>query len=578
MKWSGKPSIRLETTTEKTSRLRSRTGLLLFSIFFIALFFRLYHAGGTFFGRDDAIVQLFALDSVPADGFLQSFTRLEHAALGNPLRLAAYPLSVVLPVLAFLTALVSRAFSIPLTELTWVVPISLLGAATVFPAHRLLRRLCGDGAALTGTALLAVIPLHVLVSRSLAAAWVPAFFMEIVTLLALQRAVDGRKWGKGLLSASLTIYLLCHNQFPSFAPVLFAAAVIFDASEDRLARKCRKALRLLTGPRVSLAPALALLALLGMHIGFTYFYRPAYRSFGTGVGLVGHMLHRGTQPGLYFRSAAAAALYALGPALLALCVFALAAWLAGIGRDRKTLLFPLWSAAYLFPFFFFLSPQKTIVTGYMGDGLYPLVFLGAAVLARFFRAGGVRKWAAAAFLAVVFAFSVLCSTATVFRLDWPAWIRMPQFHGSVEPDTGIKAAGTWFRSTTAEEASLFSVSIDPKLARYYTHRRVYGVLDGTVDEARQCFSGVAENVDFLLLPAGLKKRFRIDELPEWKETAVVVDGSRKVLEIFSRSAGKKPTLILQRQNNDTFDAAFANLPSLSRMPDYVPCKGVGAMK
>ena len=569
----------MEPPPEKDVSIRKRSALfILLLIIAIGLFFRLCCAGGTFYGRDDGIVQMFVLDSFPSGGLLDGLKRLDHGAVGNPLRLAAYPLGAVLPVLVFFTALLYDLLGISLTEFAWVLPVSLLGALTVLPAYFLLAKLGSRRGALAGAALLSVTPLHVLVSRSVSAAWVPAFFLEILCLLILFGAIQGKKLHRGLFSLCVSIYILSHNQFPSFAPVLFAAAVAYDSSGARFMDKVKNAFRFFLRPGVFLGPLFVLLALYGMHFVFTFLYEPHYRAMGTGVGLIGHMMHRGIEPGFYFREVAANALYGLGVPAFTLVLVSFLAWLLGIGRNSKTWLLVIWGIAYLAPFFFLISPHKTIIKGYMGDGLYPFLFLAGIVFGELLSGGSLRKWAAAGILGAALLFSGISSWVTVFQLQAPGGLTLPRFHGCVQPDTGIKAAGTWFRVNADEGARLFAVGIDPKVAHYYTHRIAYGVLDGTVEESAACFSLVKDYMDYVLLPCQLEGRFPITKFADFRAVATVVDGDKEILRIFGRNPAREPEIILLGPNNKIFDSMFATLKTLSGMPDYVPCKGLGALR
>lgn len=550
---------------------RSWPGLL--AITLLALVLRAHHLGGTRDDPDEIMLPVFVLDSLPRAGWLESFTTFARAGVGNPGRLLAYPLSASVPLLVFAWVQLVDLLGLPLIEATWVLPSVVLGALTPLVAFALVRRLAGRPAGYLAAALLAVAPLHVLVSRSLAAAWVPAFLLEMLGILALERAVRGGLLQRLALSLTVALYVLTHNQFPSYAPLLLYATVVFMDDLGSGRARIASALRFLLRPSVSVLPGLAIVGLCAIHVYFGVLHPPGYRSTGpAGVGVIGHMLHRGTDPGFYGRWAGLEAVHALGAPLMALALGAGLLWILGVARDRRSGVLALWSATYLAPFVFLVSPQTTLIRGYMGDGLYASLLLAAVVMARLLAAGGIRRRVAFGLVAVVVPWSALSAVATVLGTGGP--LALPRFHGVVQVDTGLKAAGRWVRESTEASARVFGFRLDPRIVRYYTRRESLGQLRlGPLDPEGACFDRVAKDVEVVLLPVAAEAAGTFTARDGFGRAATVVraDG-RPLLSILTRHAPRAPEVITLAEANARFDREYARLARLGPLPDYQSCR------
>jgi len=544
--------------------------LALLAVVLLALALRLGPDHGPYDHQDELQLQVFVLDSLPRAGWLESLTRIDHAAVGNPLRLLAYPLSVVHPVIVFLQTIAFDALSVPITERTWPLSTAVLGALTPLAACALVAGLAGRSAGLGAAALLAVTPLHVLLSRSLAAAWAPAFLLELLVLLAAHRHARDAARSAPLLGLALAGYLLAHNQFPSLAPVVIAAMVLFDP--DRGPGRGQRAARRLLRPAVFVPPLLVLIGLVAVHVAFDRLWVPEFRSTGPrGVGIVGHMLMRETNPGFHLDGLIREARNGLGLTLAGAAPLALLFWLRRARALGRLALLPIWSLCYVLPFIVLLPPGTTVIRGYLGDGLYPLVLLTGALLGRACEQTGSRVAAITA--TALLAIGAVTSWATVHQHPMPAGLTLPPFHGSARPDLGVKAAATWLRTQTDDDAKIFSLGIDPKLVRYYARRHAIGQLVFSSAEALACLERERTRVDAVLSRPDTLAEVDAHALAGLHRAAVIRSNDTTLLEIWvPGEVPEGPHEVEVATANKTFDDRYARLAELLPLPDYEACK------
>lgn len=550
---------------------------LLLGLFIGALALRLYRLSPTFNVRDDIILASYVVDSIPQQWSIQSFLTIEHAAIGNPLRLLAYALGAVQPILIFIILLFYNLAGIPITEFTWVLPVILLGAATVFPVYVLTKKLSDNNAGLVAALLLAVLPIHVMESRSLAAAWVLAFLLEVLFLILFISYLEGKK--RFLIPASiiLALYILSHNQFPSLAPVIFYTAFVYQDHSEPLLQRCVKTIQIFRSWKLWFLPALSFSGLLSLHIIFTYFIEPEFRGGKAGVGALGHMLDRGLSWGFYPGPVLQNWSDNIAPPLFAVSLLATSLSFGYFWRWNKKSILLVWGLSYILPFIFVV--RFTIVRGYLSDAVFAFTILTAVasldIAHRYFRTDrfAIALVVLLSMITLPYTFS---STYQINLVNLGQFFFLPSFHGSLEPDTGVKAAGYWLRKNTGTFANVLTIGVDPVLIRFYSGRKIYGIIDGTEKEGLEYLLEVKERIDYIIMKSstGLKS----SNLLGFKLCTIILNDDMPILYIYNKDGKSPPVTEVVDVYNHRFNQEYHSLNDFVGAKAYVLSKSRGLWK
>lgn len=551
--------------------LYRRNVIFLILIFALALGLRIGRINNFFSTADDLGMVVYVLDSIPDKPGWSSFLKIEGGALENPLRLFGFPLGALQPILLFATALGYTLLKIPITEFTWTLPVILLGSITIFPLYLLVKRLSNPRAGIMAAILLAVLPIHTMESRSLAAAWAVSFLLQILVIYYFVRYLEERQNRELVLASGLlATYLLADNQFLSILPLLFYIGFIYQDRDQSASRRGLETLKIFRQPRFFLLPLTVLIGLLALHLTFTYFRTADFSGVDTGVGSLSHILKRNTQAGFYCRHALEEVIENIGWPLF---IFILAMSVLGVfdlKRNFKFSIFLIWGLCYLLPFFFFISPRSTLTRGYLAAGIYPLAVFSAIILTQITSRG---KYVLQGAFYIVVILTLALNFSATYGITFSSFLALPPFQGSVSADNGAKTAGFWIRQNTAAGDSIFTFNLPPKVMRYYARRRCFGQLKGNQAELFYYFQEVKDKISCVVV--GNKNPVR--ELLSgagYHQAVRVKNGETTLLLIYTRREIIPPVLRETTFYNRRFNQLYSNLSHLTGMPRYVSRDGI----
>ncbi|MCA9741965.1 glycosyltransferase family 39 protein [candidate division KSB1 bacterium] len=446
------------------------------------------------------------------------------------------------------TAALSMA-GIALTEFWWKVPIALVGSLQVPIVYLFLLRLrCQQSTALTGAAILAILPIHVMQSRYPWGYEVLGVLFVTLAIWALLDFYEDPTPKTGLrASLMLGLYLISHGYIVPFGVCLFAMAILFGQGRgaDKVKRIIR-GLKLFFQKYVWVFPAL---------------FFPIYLSS------LQYTFSKKSQLGFYFESHFPGFVENIGIFITGSIVASIVISLLNKKiSSKKAWFFLLAGAAYLAPLFFGSPPHVTVERGYMLMGTYFWLILVCIVFDAFVR----RK------KRFVYALAVISLTATfmgtidsVFGRDqWfdPAFVTSER--GDVPPDPGSKAAGYLLRTYLPDSIRVLALNraIEPPVLYYYFRRSDYAYYDVSNQTLCEIFQFMRDSVDVVISCKANMPVVQADSL--FEQRIVLYSENRPRLWIFAKPGIRLPQLESDvKPLNRAFDREFPNRVSL-RLAHY----------
>jgi len=371
------------------------------------------------------------------------------------------------------------AVGVTITEFWWKAPVATVGTLQVPLTYFFLARLgCKTKAALSGAALIAILPIHVMQSRYVWGYEVLGVFFVTLAFWALLNLFRRPSRRTGLV-ASLTcgLYLISHGYIIPFVPCLFAAAILLVRSRDSaIGRRLGTGIVIMGRSLVWVFPLLFL----------PLYYHP-----------LEHTLGKDTRLGFYLADHVRGFVGNVGIPLGLLMV---AAAVLGVTlrrmRSRESILFAICGASYLAPLFFGAPPGITVVRGYMLVGTcFWLVSLAAAFdrLMERKRAVGV--------LVICFCMTLWGTVASIFGRDrWfdPALVTAER--GAISADPGCKAAGYLVRRYVPRYGRVLAIHGAMELPNYYYYvgRLEHAFSDLSFRESINKFLALKDEVDVVI--------------------------------------------------------------------------------
>jgi hypothetical protein len=457
-----------------------------------------------------------------------------------------------LPLLiAFLSVTLLGVAGVHLNEFWWNFPFVLVHLAGIALAAIVVRRLAGAWAGVIAALLIALMPIHAVMSRSSGVGNMPLTFeCQLLMLLCVLRYCDDPTPRRARqLSLALALNLLVELFFPLlFVLVLVAGILAVETERSSLLQRLRRARALLFQPRVMLLPLLVLC----FNFGLLVAYINGWATFG---GLAARLLSGSDRKsGLYLGDFWANSSYVVGGiALVILAVLGLANLPAARRLELRAL--PLyWSVLYLAPFLVFTRPH---VFEYFLLGLAPLILNAAIVIGGWLREHSLRRAAAGLALALLIGLLGLRSMSMIFGTPELALVGTGKANGAVFPDQGLKAAAWWIRARTPPDALIFADALfEPYQIAYYTHRPFLALTDAERPEDAYLLLDTAPKPPafYLVVPGNeALLRAHTHDMPPLAAT-VLVDG-RVALLIYGQTSGA-PEQIKAAEANRQFDAQF----------------------
>lgn len=426
-----------------------------------------------------------------------------------------------------------------ITEFWWRTPVALTGTLQVPLTYFFLRRFgSGRRGAMAGAAFMAVLPVHVFLSRYLWGFEVLGLFALTLAFWSLLSFLEDPTLRKGLIASTFAgLYAISHvNIFP-FLPCVVAAAVMLGQGRRVLDR-----LRPLATRLVWLVPAVLLFFAHGP------FFRLLQKQTRFGFYLPHHF------PGMIWNTGLPLALLIVTLVLLGVVPREL--------RSRRAGFLAAAGIIYASPLLLGAPPGVTIARGYLMLGTCLLLMAAALTLDRLMAPGRSRLWLAA---------TVLCWLATTWgattslfenqRLGFPLCIT--PFQGALQRDRGFKTAGLIVRTHVPPDATVFALDdrLEPPVLRYYFARTGIAFYDLHPDALIGEFHAAKDNVDVVVCNA--YARPHVERSGRFSLKTAIHQGGFPVLWIYGTDRISIPVATADVvEGNARFDREYAPRVSL----------------
>lgn len=411
------------------------------------------------------------------------------------------------------------ALGIAANEFFMLLPVALFGSASLVLVYLIGRELLPPNRpGLLAPLLVAVLPLHVGLSRTMEVNRIPASFLLLLTLYLFLRYFHAPSRRFALYaSGSLALYLVSHLESLGILPLLVAAGLIARNPGQGWggvgwAERLSDLHRLLFRPAIVVLP------------GVTFFPNILVLLYtiqaGKVGGFLGYMLTRPKLPGFHLADVTSHTLVNVGPALIGLCLlgFGYGLWRLSQG-EREGILF-CYAGIYLAPYVFVISEEVTGTREYLIQGTIPLVMLGANALEGLFvwarartarRGRGAVVVAAASVVGLLVLPTMFWTFRLVFHLQPDGRFQLQRYtseyvnekhhiFGSIRQDNGIKAAGYFVREHVPPSKLVFT-DMTPLHGAYYLGRAVFAIYDAKLPQILDYLREVLSEVDYAIINA-----------------------------------------------------------------------------
>ncbi|MBI4739750.1 glycosyltransferase family 39 protein [Candidatus Woesearchaeota archaeon] len=531
----------------------------------LALFLRIYGAGGTFPSNDHMDPAVISLNILSLDWTPDTIFRLSDE---NPFaRLVVHPVGTAHIIATFLNALLFfKIFGIQVTEFRWLIPFILLGALNIIAIFILVRRTFNTRAAMISAILLSVIPIHVALSRMMGVpTLIGLLFLTFFVYFAQDYSEKNDKKSGVLCGVFAALTIVTNSLFLGIIPL--GLYILFN-SEFEKKRRVRDALasafRRASKKELILPPIIIILILLAVHLAVV---------LKTGIScydILGHTFSGGkTSIGNYAISALNWLVNDAGILLSAIILLSLAVGINDLKKNKKESIFFVWGIIFLVPFFFLIPPSATQTYVYLLFGIFGMLAYSSIVLDRFFEKNFNSKLVPIAVIAIIFVLTLYTTLIGVQGVNLPSPIKIepPGKYGIHYQDNGAKAAGFWIRENTREEDIIFSDAkrgdpIELPIAQYYFGRTTRAFIDATPPEIREALKTKIDEYS-VIVTSPRDEEGTTAQLPEnFKKAAVISDAGEPRLVLYQRSRNSPPDYIDIDTANDHFDEKYGNINSL----------------
>jgi hypothetical protein len=470
----------------------------------------------------------------------------------------------ILPLtIGLISSTLTGLMGIKITEFWWNLPFVLTNLLAIPLAASLTKRLSQPKAGVFAAFLIALMPIHIGLSRASGLSHISlTFCCQLLSLLALLNYFEDQS-PRQATKAGLALALnLCVEQlFPLLFILIFLYGILVIPSKPNtqpsLMQRVERTRHLLFTNRVMILPLLMIcfhfVVMLGYIGGFWASGGPAAR------------LRQGSsgEAGLHLFDAWNNASYCIGSLSLALLLGLGMLNLPALWRLEKRAFPLLWSLVYLLPFVLFT--RKHVYELFI-LGLAPLTFNAAIMLATVWQrsAKSSRRWLTYGLFTMLSTFYLLRTFTMIFGFnpgpELATLVGIGEAPGAIMPkDQGLKAAAWWVRQNSQPADLIFGDSAYEQYQLwYYLHRPFLGVTDATSpEEAYLLLKKTKQPPKFYLVKAGnegLLKKY-VGEEPYL--VGRVVERNEDRLLIYSGiKENRKAQVIDVLTANEKFDEAF----------------------
>jgi hypothetical protein len=499
---------------------------LLVLIFFVGVFFRFYKLGTPFLSSDDLEL---AVTIMLEPGYLWM--------------LQQYYGLIVSVIVKFFVGFTSL-FGFTVTEVTWKLPVAFFGAIQPILTYFFLRYFrVSKTASLFGSAIIAVLPIHVMQSRYMWGYEVLGVFFVTIAIWSLVVFIKNPSRKNGLRTSFLNaLYLVSHGYIlPYVFCVFFIILFYIDGGSGTVTERLKKGLSIFINKLVWVFPII-----------FLAFYH----------GHILHSLRKETELGFYFLDHLVGFVSNIGIFLFVLLLTSFFGIIVFCKKRfyREPVLFLICGSAYLLPIFLLTPPGITIVRGYMLLGIY-FILLGAI----FFLDLLITKYKKIVLLVCALCF-IITSWSTfesIFLLDKHNDPNFVKIERGTTQDVGTKTAGYLIRKYVNQDVPVLSVhkSVERGIFYYYFGRWGGSFTDFDHIMYVEMFNKLKDEAEVVISDKEMLGVIRKEE--RFIEKIKINSKGETVIWIFAKESINLPkTIVDAEEYNKKFDQEFAPKISL----------------
>ncbi len=526
--------------------------LLLILIFIFALFIRAYNLPEYSVSSDHVAMPLFVIDSFPEN--LKSFFQIDNYGMNNPLRLLAYPYSIIQPIYYFIFTWLFSLFNVPINETFFILLNVVIGTLTVFAVYVTINKLYNQRYAVISSLVIALIPLHVMQSRFTSSARIFGILLQFFALYCLIQFFNKPDKNAFKLSISLSLVMLASILFPPFLLVGIYTFIVYNKNIIKSKQIKSYLKKNIFNFKLLTLPILTIIFL------FAIFFVAASMgsSYGSNITMLGHLFTKKAVYGFYLFPVLGYIINGIGPALGMISLLVIPFGLRDLFRFNKKGILLVWSFVYILPF---LLTQPSNVRAYIIYGIVPLAIYGIIIFCKILRNHKVLR---TIFVCIILFSTLLSAVSGAYNIKIFSLTDVRPGEGSFYKDLGVKAIGYWIRTNTNENVVIFTdETIEPPVGKYYFHREVYSLFDSNTIDVYKFFLDNKNKIDYIVVSKEnyllYNKNFFIIVESESNSKTYYILGKEK----------KKKEIIDVKKYNELYNKQFSNLESIMKAPDYV---------
>lgn len=500
------------TKRQRIQKILSNSWLHIFFLFLLALSFRLYQPRiEEVFMRNDEVL-LFQYSLKPLSIFYTS--TLENSA-AQLFRFFNFPWG---PGTIFLSTVNSAFMSIlglSLTEFTITLPYLIIGSWTVILVYLIGKEIKGKLFGFVAAILLAFLPAHIIMSRTITGNAVAGQFFSLLALLLFIKYLKTKKSAYKIIGVGVVAYhLITENQAIAIIPIILFTSFLYTQEKKNLSR-IKESIKQIFSWEGFL---FAFLVILPTLLSWGYLFLK-----GLGNQSYLNLTHsKIIIPGIYPYDVLKSIYFSAGPALffLLLLGFFYYLFMVMLGNIKKESFIFLFSfVVYSVPWFFLIPPYNHPLNGYHLSMIMTLLFMAAYFVEDIIRYGKTLERRCVKFIyttaiIITFLFISIHTAFVVFseiNMDERFFAISSLTSGTFGKNNGIKTMGYYLREYHNSDAVIFT-DTGLFVAQYYFGREdIIAGLYLSPQESLQLFSEKlkTQQIDYVFISEENKLIFAV---------------------------------------------------------------------
>jgi len=547
-------------------------GAILFAILLLGLSLRIIDIGRAPFQSGDDISIVWA-STWYYPRSLETFRLGDGSIEPNPIGILTLIHGPLQPVIAMAWVTALDKFGLPISETVWHLPFALLGTLVVALSYWYGREVQSHRAGVLCAALTAVIPLHVMFSRTSGEShFVLATLFQLLSLSAWWRYLRSRDRRFQLIAGlSVGMDMLVDFMFPGLLMVMAVMTFFRHRHPNGIRETIGKSIRQFVHPMIIL-PVLA---------GLAYHAATIYLSVvrGSPAGMFGRVFSETKSStvnvgGLFIESAFSNLQYATNILFMISMTLCLGFFfLRKSVRTVATKTTLVWAFVFFVPFVFLIERDR-LIGHFIPVAVAGAIFI-ALVLDIMLRVESRwMRFTSPIIGAVLFISLAVTTVSGVFGWAAPSGLWHPGDHGAVGGNRGTRTAAHWIRENTGENSVVFS---DPfagqttSVGMYYYHRPIISMELGPGTTRAAAADLLQKNIDMVdYVVVGIENRAGLlaDQADVFSPVVEVLVGGEPTLLIMHKTDGDGGGVIqLQAELIDPlFSSAYDRLDHIVNIP------------